>query len=77
MLITSDPLVLTSSGPAVLHDFLLTHRSFTAGGIDLLNCLKARDATATADDSRVIRIKYELAVLILWPQGVQHSQNLD
>lgn len=49
---------LPNLDPAVLKDFLLTHRSFTAGGLDLLNCLKARDATATPDDSRVIRIKY-------------------
>jgi hypothetical protein len=42
---------------AMLHDFLLTHRSFTAGGLALLVALKAREATALPEQLRLIRIK--------------------
>jgi len=43
--------------PDLLNDFLLTYRSFEMDGLDLLDALKARVATATAEDLRNIRIR--------------------
>jgi hypothetical protein len=51
-------LFLTLPDPVFLNEFLTTYRScIPGGGCELFRALRARDKTATEDDSRVIRLR--------------------
>lgn len=53
---------LTTTDPALLKEFLLTHRSFTKDGLELMAALKTRyesaeEATGSVEEAAVIKFK--------------------